>query len=213
MENASKALIIAGGVLISLLVISLLVFGFTNLKDYMSSKQSVDYTEQISEFNRQFDAYNKDIYGSELLSLANKVEDYNKKYRTEDGYTKLEIQVTFLTDESITPFNFGSKIIEKGKKYKAEDINDIVEDIEDNIKELGKLQYGTYKVKDIAGKRTNELEKLVGKEKLEECVNNINNYSRYKSALSTLKGYKFNVGEFKYNTTNGRIELMTFTKN
>ena len=38
MENASRALIIAGGMLIAMLVVSLLVWGFTSISAYQKEK-------------------------------------------------------------------------------------------------------------------------------------------------------------------------------
>ena len=53
MENASKALIMAGGVLIALLVIGLLVFFYNNLSGLQSIEQSNDDVEAITEFNKK----------------------------------------------------------------------------------------------------------------------------------------------------------------
>ena len=75
MENASKALIMAGSVLIAIVVISLLVIFFGNLRGLQNTTQSVEQVEQATEFNKQYDAYARDVYGSELLSIANKIND------------------------------------------------------------------------------------------------------------------------------------------
>ena len=217
MENASKALIIAGNVLISLLVITVFVFGFTNLREYMSSKQDLEYIEQATDFNKQFDEYNrKGIYGSEFFTLVNLVENYNKKYLQSDGYTKLDIQVTFKKSADVVPFDInGTKIIKKDQTYNAEGISKILDDLEDGIKDSGNIVVGRYKVKDLAGKRTNELLVLLNNDQtlVDNCVSLCNTYSEYKSALSTLKGYTFDVKKFSYDRTNGRLYLMEFEKN
>lgn len=84
MENASKALLIAGGVLIALIIIGALMLMFTNLNDYQNTKVESDRTEQITKFNNQYEAYNrKDVRGSELYSLLNKVIDYNRRESTD----------------------------------------------------------------------------------------------------------------------------------
>ena len=85
MENASKALIMAGAVLIALMVIALLVFFFNNIRDLQKTNLTSEEVQQIAEFNKQFDVYARDVYGSELLSLANKVVDYNKRERGDSG--------------------------------------------------------------------------------------------------------------------------------
>ena len=80
MENASKALLMAGGILIALLVIGELLLMFNQLSEYQSSSSELVETEQLAKFNEQFTQYERDdLLGTELISLANKVVDYNKK--------------------------------------------------------------------------------------------------------------------------------------
>ena len=80
MENASKALIIAGGILIAILVLSALLLMFTNLSDYQRSNSEIVKSEQLSKFNEEFTQYYRnDLEGVDLISLANKVVDYNKR--------------------------------------------------------------------------------------------------------------------------------------
>ena len=84
MENASKALIIAGSVLIALLIIGALVLMFSNLTSYQKTNTETAREAQIVEFNNQYENYNRqDVRGSELYSLLNKVIDYNRRESTE----------------------------------------------------------------------------------------------------------------------------------
>ena len=93
MENASKALIMAGGVLISLMVIGLLVLFYNNLSGMQKIKTDSETEQQATEFNKQYDVYARDVYGSEILSIANKIADYNKREADNKGYTKIELKV------------------------------------------------------------------------------------------------------------------------
>ena len=80
MENESKALLMAGGVLIALLVISLVVLAFTQMSDYQKSQSDLVKTGQLAEFNEQFVQYVRDdINGIDLVTLANKVVSFNQK--------------------------------------------------------------------------------------------------------------------------------------
>ena len=81
MENASRALIIAGGILIALVIISMIVILFNNIGDMYSAEGDALTIEQIEEYNRRFAAYNNvnGLYGSELLSLANLTVDYENR--------------------------------------------------------------------------------------------------------------------------------------
>ena len=94
MENASKALIMAGSLLISLLIIGALVFMYNQFVDVQQTKTDVDEEGKLGEYSKKFEDYNRVIYGSELLSLANLQEDYNKTQASEKGYTEVNIDVT-----------------------------------------------------------------------------------------------------------------------
>lgn len=81
MENASKALVMAGGMLIALLVIGALVLMFNQIGDYEKGQHGIKKTTYIVEFNRDFERYldDNEIIGADVISLINKVIDYNNK--------------------------------------------------------------------------------------------------------------------------------------
>ena len=80
MENGSKALLMAGGILIAMLVIVLVVVVFNNIGSFYSSKGSSEASEQIAKFNLEYEAYNRDdVMGIELVSLLNKINNYNSQ--------------------------------------------------------------------------------------------------------------------------------------
>ena len=54
MENASKALTIAGGILIGLLVIGALILMFNQIGDYEKAQSKVDKNSQLAEFNNDY---------------------------------------------------------------------------------------------------------------------------------------------------------------
>ena len=84
MENASKALIMAGGLLIALMIIGALILMFSNLSNYQQTQIEGEVDRQVVEFNNRFETYNrKDVRGSELYSLLNRAIDYNRTQSTE----------------------------------------------------------------------------------------------------------------------------------
>lgn len=89
MENASKALIMAGSVLLSLLIITTLVFMFGKLGDLKNSEASTEEVKKLAEYNRQIETFDRALYGSELLSLANLIDDYNKRQADLKGYNAI----------------------------------------------------------------------------------------------------------------------------
>ncbi len=81
MENASKALLMAGGILIALLILGALVLLMTNLQTYQNANNDMTKNSQIAEFNNQFEPYNKNnLTLMELKSVYNKIESNNAQH-------------------------------------------------------------------------------------------------------------------------------------
>ena len=127
MENASKALMMAGTILISLIVISALIFMFREIRGTKTQGASNQKTQEIINFNKSYESYNKTLYGSELLSLANKMSDYNKglvnKYGDDkDCYEDMNLEVKFKNKEN-KEFNYFVELIKENdelmKTYKS----------------------------------------------------------------------------------------------
>lgn len=110
MENASKALVMAGTLLISIIVINALLYMFNHLTGYQRTAQTVSTERQISEFNKEYISFEKNLYGSELLSLVNKAVDYNTKYQN-DGYVPITIKLTVVTG---TGLNNSTSLVKSG---------------------------------------------------------------------------------------------------
>lgn len=214
MENASKAIIMAGSILIAMIIISLLVLFFTNLRNLQQTQGQVDEIEQASEFNKQYDVYARDIYGSEIFSLANKVQDYNKKEAENEGYEKIELYVTFTS----TP---DENYFKKKKTYTASEIYSIVSSIEKDMEDVGKHTYSsdsisgvTRRISNLATMRTKEKEDLgFGSTNIKssDIEKDISNYNYLKTLVSTIKQRTFKYDKFEYDKQNGRIVKMYYT--
>lgn len=101
MENASKALIMAGSVLIALLIIGALLLMFNNLSSYQETDTQTTREAQIIEFNNQYETYNRNnVRGSDLYSLFSRVVDYNRRKSTKGTGSKDEGQ--FLAYQPMT---------------------------------------------------------------------------------------------------------------
>ena len=79
MENASKALLMAGGILIAILIIGALILMFNQLSDYQNAQSTNEKTSKLADFNSSFERYtdSSGIKGTDIISLANKIVDYN----------------------------------------------------------------------------------------------------------------------------------------
>lgn len=76
MENASKALIIAGSILVSIVIITLGVMIVSNVTDLIQKNSSL--TEQeISTYNGPFENYLGTRSGTQVRTLCDKVRNHN----------------------------------------------------------------------------------------------------------------------------------------
>ena len=82
MENASKALLMAGGVLIGLLIISLGVYLFTNFGGTAGQIQANIDENQLAQFNSQFTSYEgrTDVTIHDVIDMASLASQNNISY-------------------------------------------------------------------------------------------------------------------------------------
>lgn len=149
MENAAKALIIAGGILLALLLISGLVMMTNEIGIFQKSQYSNTQTTKIAQFNSDFERYTDDkgIQGTDIISLINKIESYNKKAdeRTDTNYIdyniKMSIEVTNLKAFN-TKYANNSKAMFKSNTYifsntSGSEIKDIFDKLSDTESGIG----------------------------------------------------------------------------
>lgn len=79
MENASKALVIAGAILISILLISIGVFIINSISSTQAQMEDTMDTQARDTFNSVYTAYVGTQSGSNVKSLLNKVATNNSK--------------------------------------------------------------------------------------------------------------------------------------
>lgn len=87
MENASKALLMAAGVLIGILILSLAVYLFFNFASTSSELHKEIEINQINQFNAQFTQYEgkSDITFYDIITITNLARDNNEyKELTQD---------------------------------------------------------------------------------------------------------------------------------
>ncbi|MDO5556802.1 MAG: hypothetical protein Q4G05_00955 [Clostridia bacterium] len=75
MENASKALIIAGAILLSILLIGIGVYIYSSANDVIKGMNMND--TEIQAFNSKFEAYEGTKSGSEVKALIDLVRTHN----------------------------------------------------------------------------------------------------------------------------------------
>lgn len=96
MENASKALMMAAGVLIGLLILSLAVYLFANFGSASAEAHKRNAENQINQFNAQFTIYEgrNDVTIHDIVTVANLAKSSNASYDlTEQTDTNYYISV------------------------------------------------------------------------------------------------------------------------
>lgn len=232
MENASKALIMAGSLLISLLIIGALVFMYNQFADVQQTKTDVDEEGKLGEYSKKFEDYNRVIYGSELLSLANLQEDYNKTQASEKGYTEIKIiveikneitRVDGKTYNNMQLFKIGKNTITQLSKDKKT--------IEGNISKLATKKYRGKTIKYYSQLSNMEIAKSFDlldkinatsdseyydalKENTETSglIEKLKDYKNLTSSYTEFKNKRFKCTQIKYDQNNGRVTYMKFVE-
>lgn len=227
MENASKALIMAGSLLISLLIIGALVFMYNQFADVQQTKTDVDEEGKLGEYSKKFEDYNRVVYGSELLSLANLQEDYNKTQASEKGYTKIEIKVMINKEiTGIGQFNTGENEIAQfsaDRKTIERKISELA--TEKYPKKTGKTikYYSQLSNMEIA-KSFDLLDKinatsdseyynaLTTNTETSGLMKKLEDYKNLTSSYTEFKNKRFKCTQIKYDQNNGRVIYMKFVE-
>lgn len=237
MENASKALIMAGSILISIMVISLLVLGYNQLKSLEQTREDADSTDKMAEYMRRFEQFDRTVYGSELFSLGNLQQDYNASdARVDVGYDRIEITVEIKKEIA------GSEYFKTGT-YTIEQLSEEQKAITDAIKpyEEANQKYNNRSVKFYSQKSTREIARdfgytdipstlpdsmimtdyfndisnqLKGRyNDLVKCIEDIQTYTNLRSIYTEFRtGKQFDCVETVSNEYNGRLQSMRFVE-
>lgn len=96
MENASKALLIAGGILIAILIVSVLVVTLNIVNSNQKTREKALATEQLAEFNQKYEAYNKKaLRGTDIITLKNmaKSEGNAVTVKVTNGTEEIDVSI------------------------------------------------------------------------------------------------------------------------
>ena len=79
MENSADALQLAFGVIIAVLLLSLLVFVFSNISKLENSKRDSEVTQETTQFNKKYLAFDKtSMYATDVISVLGLAISNNK---------------------------------------------------------------------------------------------------------------------------------------
>lgn len=87
MENAAKALEIAAGVILAVILMSLISYFFSTISEWPQQEEDTASAEQLAKFNLEYEVYEKSaMYGVDVISCLNKARSNNEKYVEGGGF-------------------------------------------------------------------------------------------------------------------------------
>ncbi len=115
MENASKALLMAGGILLVIVLISLFLYAWSLYSDFYASQQELADIEDTAQFNLQFTNFDRDdVGGYEIISIANKIADYNIRYSNtgtnDENYLPITLTVNLVSTDLVKNLTYDGNI-------------------------------------------------------------------------------------------------------
>ena len=207
MENASRALVIAGGVLLSLIIIGVVMFAYRGITSLQKEKD-------ISLSNEQIEKYTKKsvIYGSEVLSICNAIEDYSRKYPESEGYPKITAIIKIKADgkndvELFFKDEYNDEQYNSTQRLKG-DYDSAIETRDDK----GKISMSNGKtIEELYNFLKTDSQKLDsyydlyglndGEYNVEEILQFLEEYEKYKNCINTFREKRFKASVVYSNTT------------
>ena len=184
MENASKALLIAGGLLIAIIIITLLIHTYGNIGSFKRQQLSSEEMEKLEAYNKEYTKYlNQYVYGTDVITVINKV--YSSQY-------PVTIQIKFIAANEENGYAY--------KYYKY------------TYNREGKKVIKTYKVKpgEDMTLSTNDSEKLwMDKTNIGGISDDEDGNS---ATIEGLKNRYFKCTEVGYDNTTGRVNNIKFVE-
>ena len=132
MESANKAIIMAFGMLVAVMIMSTIAFMFTKLKALPTQDDEIESVEQLQKFNQEYEVYDKKImYGVDVISVLNKAKSNNEKY----------IKGNFLSGNLYNTDYVINIVVHFEKPLEEKMVVTYLEDGPDGIKEYEYTQY------------------------------------------------------------------------
>lgn len=207
MENAAKALSIAGGILIAVMLAVLVYYVFTHWGDSQRASQEDIEIQQVEDFNKSYLSYEKVLYGSELLGLVNKMSDYNisddVKY---SGYSTMNLSMKITDRTTGNLFSYGTYNLTSISNA----INTVMNKTVNSSKYKGQISDSQweYLAKSSTSTKFNDLCTEL------KIPSSINRDQLKSDAAEYYKYVQFKRKKFKHTGTdfsdNGRVSIMSF---
>lgn len=233
MENASKALIMAGGALLAMLIVSLLIYAWSLFSEYQTSKDNLADIENTKSFNEQFIQYDRnDVLGYEILSLVNKVVDYNYRKsndinaKNDEKYTPITIVINLMNTSVFTVDKTPSQLFKQNTYTQSNTVNQFASIIQTatNIENLYggadcatrlakaiSTMYSSTTTEENAIKKFNSLSTKTKVKNITDLnLQKTNLYKYYEYVQFKRTVFKSDSNKIVYDSNTGRVSYMCF---
>lgn len=235
MENITKALLIAAGVLIAIMILSLIIIFGNQMTEYFTEMHDIKMVEQTVDFNNRFENYNgQTIRGNEIISVMNRVIDYNNTSAGMEGYDPVIIEIDLKGHQNDTNFKYSDS---DSSIFNGNLISGKISNADGNdtrLINIANLSTTLLNNSGIANLTDTKLQKLSSEistilddsnedyraEKLKNIlgyvvtdvneINKIKNVTKQYYQYTQFKRAMFNCTGVKYNTANQRVNAITF---
>lgn len=117
MENATKALLIAGSMLITIIILGVLVMAWNNIKELPKTQEQIKEAEELSAFNKKYESYAKNnIRGTDIVTVVNMANSNNKKYQNQaDMIVTIKFKITKELEQIVRKYEYKNGKWEQSK--------------------------------------------------------------------------------------------------
>ena len=103
MDNANKAIIMAFGMIVAVMILGTIVYVFTRLSSLPRQDDDLQSIEQVRVFNQEYEVYDKKImYGVDVISVLNKAQSNNEKYVKTKYYSGVGYNTDYIINIVVT---------------------------------------------------------------------------------------------------------------
>ena len=121
MENALKALVIAGGVLLGVLTITIVIYTFSSASTVSNAQKHQEEMKRLNAWNAEWEAYNRTLlYGSQVLTVCNKAEQNNLEAQNNQYNVQV---IVYKNGSKITKDIFINSADERKAIYKCKEMH------------------------------------------------------------------------------------------
>lgn len=203
MENATKALGMAAGVLIAIMVIALIYTLVSEISETQNQDELLLKAEQAAKFNQAYESYEKSLLrGTELITVINKAISNNVKYEDQDKIYDVNIRFTLRT-----PVTKVTVQVKNGETKKTKEETELEEDLTYELVD--------YDADDRINARLREFMKLGAKQNASddgiyaEFIDE-RNYTKVYDNFKVFKRKLFKCTEIGYSPETSRVNLLVF---